>query len=83
MRGVPRGVLPRLLVLLPPSLREAPRRFSGVLGESVEVLGELRPEEPRGEVGEVRAEELATRAASLFPGRAAEERGGGEVEVGA
>lgn len=87
MRGVPRGVLPRLLWVLPLSLRGevpvTPRLFSGVLGESVEVLGELRPEEPRGEVGEVRAELPATRAVSLFPGRVDVERGGGEVEVGA
>lgn len=83
-RGVPLGVLPRLLVVLP-SLRgeapEAPLRFSGVLGESEFVLGELRPEEPRGEVGEVRAGVAATRAASLLPGRMAGGRGGGEVVV--
>lgn len=84
-RGVPLGVLPRLLVALP-SLRgdepAAPRRFSGVPGESVEVLGELRPEESLGEVGEVRAGVAATRAVSLLLGREAVVRGGGEVVVG-
>lgn len=81
-------MVPRLLLVLPLSFRgevpATPRLFSGVLGDSVDVLGELRPEEPRGEVGEVRAELLATRAASLLLGRVDVERGGGgEVEEGA
>ena len=86
MRGVPRGVLPRLLLVLPPSLRAevpvTPRRFSGVPSESVEVLGELQPEEPLGDVGEERAEEPAILAASLFPGRVDVAGGTGEVEGG-
>lgn len=73
-RGVVRmavalGVLPLLLSLLGEDEALALRRLSGVRGESVEVRGELRPDDPRGEVGDVRVGVPDTRDVSLLAGR--------------
>lgn len=73
VRGVERiagalGVLPRLLSLRGDATVRL--RLSGVRGDSVEERGELRPEEPRGDVGEVLVGVPDTRAASLLVGRA-------------